>query len=536
MYERSDDKHPLVLVVDDDPSMRLLARAAIEALGFEAMEAEDGQDAVELLEGLSPDLVVLDILMPRMDGFQACAELRMRKHSQHLPVLIMTGLTDVESIQAAFEAGATDFITKPINWTVFAHRVRYMVRAGRSVTELASARNAAEAATRVKSEFIANMSHEIRTPLNAVLGYIDLLRDGDLSPEERLSYLETVDSNGRHLLEVVSEILDFSKLEARNMQVERIPLSPIQLVSGVAALMSARAAEKGLDFRVEYRGKIPEVIQSDPVRLRQILLNLLGNAIKFTEAGGVRAVVSLPEPGEHTLGKLCFQITDTGIGIAPQDRQRLFESFVQLDTSTTRRFGGTGLGLAISQRLCACLGGKIGVESTPGRGSVFSFEIDTGPLHGVRMLESPEEAGIEPPASAVGASACLEGRVLLAEDGVDNRRLLAVVLRKAGAQLEVAENGRVAVNKVLVAKDAGEPFDAIVMDIQMPVLDGLAAASTLRAGGYFGPLIALTADAQELTRRRCFAAGFDDFLTKPVERAQLLALLDSYLSKSRLPS
>jgi two-component system CheB/CheR fusion protein len=402
----------------------------------------------------------------------------------------------------------------------------------RRAMELTEARNAALQAARVKAEFLANMSHEIRTPMTAILGFTDLLSDAEAGEAERASYLETIRRNGEHLQRIINDILDLSKIEAGKMTLERIACSPVQLVREVSSLMRTRAVGKGLTFGVEYRGPIPARIHADPTRLRQILINLIGNAIKFTECGGVRVVLRMAEVTEAVRPSLRFEVVDTGIGITPDVQARLFTPFSQADASTSRRFGGTGLGLTISKRLAEMLGGDVTVRSTPGDGSTFVLTLDTGDLDGVPMLEDPGEAQVPLPAARAAAGAAgfrLAGRILLAEDAPDTQRLLSFYLRRAGAQVETAEDGRVACEAALAAAAAGASFDVILMDMQMPRLDGYGATARLRSAGYAGPIIALTAHAMEGDREKCLRAGCDDFLTKPIDPQALLGTIGQHL-------
>ena len=408
-------------------------------------------------------------------------------------------------------------------------------------THLSSAKQRAEQASHAKSNFLANMSHEIRTPMTAIMGYADLLLRPEQGPTDRMQCIKTIRRNGEHLLTVINDILDISKIEAGRMTVERIRCSPFQVIAEAASLMRVRATEKNLDFKVEYVGAVPETIETDPTRLRQVLMNLLSNAVKFTERGHVTLIVRMT--GAPNSPRLWIEVSDSGIGISPQQQARLFAAFSQADESMTRRFGGTGLGLAISARLVELLGGEISVRSTPGIGSVFTVELPVGVLSGVRMVERAGETWSDPridissraSIQAAPARQTLEARVLIAEDGLDNQTLIAFYLESAGAKVEVAENGLVALNKYEAARSEGRPFDLILMDMQMPELDGYQAASRLRAAGATLPIIALTAHAMTEDRAKCINAGCSEYLTKPIDPAKLLQVIGIELQKGARP-
>jgi PAS domain S-box-containing protein len=407
---------------------------------------------------------------------------------------------------------------------------------------LEEAKSVAESATRAKSEFLANMSHEIRTPMTAILGFADILRD-NVSDPVCIDAIETVRRNGHYLLEIINNILDLSKIEAGKLHKDMNACSAVAVVADVASLMRVRAERTGLTLVTEFSGPIPQAIQTDPTRLRQILINLVGNAIKFTESGGVRIVTHLcREPGTTPL--LQIDVIDTGIGMSAEETVRLFQPFTQADTSTSRRFGGTGLGLTISRRLAEILGGNIRVQSQPGKGTTFSVTIDPGPLDGMPLLEHPAEAALQTPSTPEHRKRdmpALSHRVLLVEDGPDNQRLIAYLLRKAGAEVVVAENGQVALDKIVSAAPSADgkqtqsfaPFDVVLMDIQMPVLDGYEVTRRLRAMGYKGPIVALTAHAMNQDRQQCLDAGCDGYLAKPLEQRVLLEIVAQYPSGSR---
>jgi PAS domain S-box-containing protein len=395
----------------------------------------------------------------------------------------------------------------------------------------------AEAASQAKSEFLANMSHEIRTPMTAILGYADLLgTEGNLAGDHAQSAdaVRTIRSNADHLLTIINDILDMSKIEAGQMKVELIATSPSQLVVEVASLIQPRANGKGVQVRVCYDSLIPASIQSDPTRLRQILLNLAGNAVKFTEIGSVTIHVDCDVEAEQ----IRFRVIDTGIGMTPEQRDAIaqFEAFSQADTSTTRRFGGTGLGLRISRSLASMLGGGLEVESHLGVGSTFTATVRTGKLDDVEML-SPEtipllselhQASRPAEKKELQESLPLSGlRILLAEDGPDNQRLILFHLRKAGAEVFLVENGLAAVETIHRAEAASMP-DLVLMDMQMPILDGYGATHKIRQGGYSLPIIALTAHAMAGDREKCRDAGCDDYLTKPIDKITLIETCAKY--------
>jgi len=398
--------------------------------------------------------------------------------------------------------------------------------------ELKKLNVAARAATDAKTEFLANMSHEIRTPMAAVLGFADVLGE-NVEGAENIEAIETIKRNGDYLLNIINDILDLSKIEAGKMDVERIHCSPRQVMDDVMELLRPRAQAKNIRLDVKYDALLPEMIQSDPTRLRQILINIIGNAVKFTELGSVKLSASVVDAAGPT-PMIRFAVSDTGIGMNEAQLENLFRPFSQADNSTTRRFGGTGLGLTISRRLAEMLGGDITVSSSPGWGSVFSVTIATGSLDGVKFIDCsipPAPLPTETKDDKQPLSG-LEGRILLAEDGPDNQRLISFVLKKAGFEVTLVENGELAVKCATKAVGDGKPFAVILMDMQMPVLDGYSATRQLRSAGYERPIIALTAHAMASDRKACLDAGCDDYQTKPIARKQLISMVASYVGAS----
>jgi Amt family ammonium transporter len=394
---------------------------------------------------------------------------------------------------------------------------------------LQAAHEKAEQANRAKSAFLANMSHEIRTPMTAILGYADMLLEHDLD-RQCVETIGIIKRNGDHLLEIINSILDLSKIEAGRLAVESLPCNPCAMVAELASFMRVRAASKRLELAVEFRGPVPRQITSDPTRLRQILINLIGNAIKFTERGSVRVIVGLVDACAASCA-LQFEIVDTGIGMSAAELDRVFEPFTQADVSTTRLFGGTGLGLSICRRLADMLGGTLTAVSVPGEGSRFVLTVPTGPLAGVPLVAAPSEAvgeGESPnqPLLRTPVPAVLKGRrILLAEDGPENQFLISHFLRRAGAEVTIVDNGQLAVDAVLQSEAGREQFDVVLMDVQMPVLDGHAATRQLRRRGFVRPIVAVTAHAMNEDREKSLAAGCDEFVTKPVNYRALVAAI-----------
>ncbi len=392
----------------------------------------------------------------------------------------------------------------------------------RKAVEVAKAANNS---SQSKSAFLANMSHEIRTPMTAILGYADLLLEPNSSQSDKQDSLQVIRRNARHLLQLINDILDVSKIEAGKMTVERINCDVQSLIREVLAMMRPKAIEKNLELRVVFDGAVPKTIKSDALRVKQILANLMGNAVKFTQKGVVTVRVGLQRNGDRSL--MIFDVADTGVGLTDEQLKRLFQPFSQADESTTRRFGGTGLGLTISRRLATMLGGDVTASSTHLVGSTFRATVETGPLDGIELLSDLTEAKLqvtEGPSNLLTRDSKLTGRVLLAEDGPDNQVLISIYLKATGLQVSLAENGKVAVK---MAK--AENFDVILMDMQMPELDGYGATSTLRARGFKTPIIALTAHAMTGDREKCINAGCTDYLSKPVDRDHLVQLLQKYL-------
>jgi signal transduction histidine kinase len=368
------------MIVDDDANSRAVLRDVLGGEPYTLLEAADGQQALELANKELPDLILLDIMMPGIDGIGVLHKLKEQEKTRAIPVIMVTVFRLDSQVSACLDDGAVDHICKPFSSLVVCSRVRAALRS----------RSQAETANIAKSQFLANISHEIRTPMTAILGYADLMLEENVGRTTR-EHVEVIKRNGEHLLGLINDILELSNVEAGKMQIELTGCSPVQVVAEVISLMRVRADSKHLKLKTELAGALPQTVLTDPLRLRQVLVNLVDNAIKFTDQGEVCITARLTDDGGRP--RLYFDVTDTGIGMSEEQVQKLFQPFAQGDNSSTRKFGGAGLGLCIGKHLAEALGGDIEVRSEPGKGSTFSMSIDPGPLsdHLRNSPQAPEK-------------------------------------------------------------------------------------------------------------------------------------------------
>ncbi len=664
-----------VLAVDDEPVNLQVIINYLSMAGASVYTAYSGMEALDISRQMKPDIVLLDIMMPKMNGFETAKQFRSRFSKEELPIIFLTAKNQVRDLVDGFSSGGNDYITKPLSKNELMARIRFHVGLTRSRIKLAEAelryrtilssiedgyfetdlsgnftfcnsalcnmlaygkdellslnylkmteagtertifaafnrvfvsgdpikgfefeilrkdnsklavevsislirnsqgravgfrgiardisdrkerekaekeRKIAQAATQAKSEFLADMSHEIRTPMNAVIGFCRLALRSDV-PEKQKDYLQKIKLSADTLLGILNDILDFSKIEAGKLTMENTCFRPVQVLSNVTDMFSAEITLKEIEMRVSIAPHVPPIVSGDPLRLRQILTNLIGNALKFTEKGQVDIQISEEKRTESAV-KLRFAVSDTGIGINPEQKARLFNVFTQAEASTSRKYGGSGLGLTICKRLVEMMDGEIDVISTAGQGSTFFFTACFGiPSKAQQQLYLlPEDsctdksrsmgldiddthlqnqAGLT--AGAPHANASLQGkRILLAEDNRFNQQVAAEILTQAGLQVEIAANGQEALTRLDQAY-----YDAVLMDIQMPVMDGLEATRLIRGSGCHLelPIIAMTARGQQTDYENCLSAGMDAVVDKPVDPHQLFSTLEKWIQKS----
>ncbi len=513
-----------VLVVDDNPVNPRLLTSILHGANYQVLTAGNAEEALQLIENQVPDIILLDVMMPGMDGFSLCRKLKSDDKFADIPLIFITSLSQQEDIVEGFNAGGNDYIVKPFNRQELLARVRNHLHMYNMLRENKRLIALSEDASRSKTEFLASMSHEIRTPMNAIIGMAEVLNDTTLTEEQR-DFVRIFRTAGESLLAIINDILDLSKIEAGQTESENIDFHLPSLLDSVASILSVRATERNVNISIDIHPDIPSGLRGDPTRLRQILINLIGNGVKFTENGTVEIFVKKDSETE-----LLFSVKDDGIGIPADKQQLIFESFTQADSMTTRKYGGTGLGLTICQKLTRLLGGEIWLNSEPGVGSTFFF---TFPLHPALTDTTPASEESEPTEKC---ELLKDAHILLVDDNEDNRNLLCLYLRNTPFTLKSAENGRDAVE--LFKKTH---FDIVFMDLEMPIMDGYEATRQLRKWEESEklaatPIVALTAHAFVRFKKKCMEAGCNDYLTKPVRRNTLINCISKHLQMDTTPS
>lgn len=531
-----------ILIVDDVSENLFALNALLQRDDVIILQALSGYLALELMMKHDFCLTFIDVQMPKINGFELAELVRGSNKTKNIPIIFVTATAKEQGFSfKGYESGAVDFLLKPLDPFAVKSKVNIFVEIFHqkmelknqleTITRLAGdlkhSKEEAEKANSFKTQFLANMSHEIRTPLGAILGFLDLLKNPVCTLEEKENYIVIVERNSQQLLSLIDDILDLSKVEAGKMLIEKVNFSLTEMLQDLTSLMTFKAKEKGIEFLLKSDTPIPEFVVSDPVRLRQIISNIVGNAVKFTEKGCVELRVSFEEP------ILKLTITDTGVGISADQILKLFQPFAQADSSTTRKFGGTGLGLILSKRLAEALDGNLELlKSTDGQGSTFHIEIKAPSVLETKVLELSQQVvqKTTPFGTRPSGLSLHQLKVLLVEDSMDNQMLITTYLRKEGAVVTTASDGLQGVTKALAGN-----FDVVLMDIQMPVLDGHEATKKLRGGHYLKPIIALTAHAMKEERIKGLASGFTDFLTKPIQRSLLIEVLSRYIPTTEYP-
>lgn len=526
MFLSSNMMNIKLLLIEDDEDDYVLTRDLLNeiARGQYSLDwASSAEAARATLSRNVHDVCLMDYRLGHDDGITLLEQAPLLGFTA--PIIMLTGQDDSELDISALKAGAVDYLVKSqLNGARLARAIRYAV-ARREVEVERIERLRAEAESRSKSDFLAHLSHELRTPLTAILGYADILlhRSSDAKDEADLL---TIRRNGQHLLSLLNDVLDMSKIAAGKLEINKQGVELNSFLADLRSLMGVAAQEKNLKLRFFADEALPAKIETDPIRLRQILINLIGNAIKFTEQGFVEVEIQAQAEASH----MTFIVRDSGVGIEAKVMSELFQPFSQGAVSRLQANQGSGLGLTISKQLAARLGGDITVSSTPGVGSTFTLYVDVGPINPANFV--PLSLSAKTTANTQRENIRIAGHVLVVDDLPDIRHLIGEIISSAGAKVSYATDGAEAIDRYRTASQAGDAFDLIIMDVQMPTVDGLTASKQLRREGCHSPILALTAATMQGEKERCLIAGCNDYLSKPVEESALLRAVQQLLTQA----
>ena len=513
-----NDQISKILIVDDVQLNLDLMKEILSDKGYMIATAINGKSAIAKAKAHKFDLILLDVILPDIDGFEVCSHLKSNPQTHDIPIIFLTAKKEKDSIIKGFNLGAVDYIPKPFSKEELLARVNLHLTLRKFQDNLIHSKEMAEASAKAKAIFLANISHEIRTPMNGIIGMVDILKQTPLTTEQ-LEYIDIIGISGENLLMIINDVLDFSKIEAGQITFEHIRFNLCDEINEVIKILRYKAMQKNIDLSFEVASDVPQLLIGDPLRLKQVLINLCNNSIKFTTEGYVHVFVKLADQNESAV-RLHFEVQDTGIGISPENQLKLFKSFSQADVSTTRKYGGTGLGLAISKNLVQLMGGEIGIISKEGKGAIFHFEAEFGiAKHDLSKAENQEleESGHHD----------RKLKILLAEDNVINQKVAILNLQKLGHSVIVVDDGIQAVESFIK-----ELPDVVFMDIQMPRMDGVEATSKIREWESMNqitnriPIVAMTANILKNDKDLFVAAGMDDYLGKPFNVSELVRLFD----------
>ena len=507
-----------ILVIDDKLENIQVLYSLLGGEGFEVSVSTNGIQAIKDVLNDIPDLILLDVNMPGMDGYEVCKHLKRTPQTKEIPIIFITGNTEEEKVSHAFEVGAVDYITKPIKAKELICRINTHLNLKKAIIEAQKARADADLANRAKGEFLAMMSHEIRTPMNAILGFTEIL--SERCSGEDLSQINMIHNAGKSLLNLINDVLDISKVEAGKMEIQKISFSPAVLCREVYHIFNIKAQQKDLLINLSVDKEVPETIVSDEHRIRQILFNLLSNSLKFTDKGTINISVSTQITGQFC--DLRIDVEDSGRGIPENDQAKIFEKFEQVTKQESSKFGGTGLGLAISQKLAALLGGQLSVVSQWGKGSTFSMILKKLSFSKkIICKEKVKQSYSFSPAN-----------ILIVGDSLVNRELFTAYFKESGLQLRTAENGLAALQHINQSKP-----DLILMELHMEAMNGQETLQAIRADKRFTSIPIVASSATVLQKDQLKEMGtFDNYLTKPFSKSQVLDLLSKYLQCEKTSS